>query len=175
MRALALMLAFLAACGLPQAGFAAAEDVTCTPSAPTINFGPYDVLSGSVLDAAGSFAVTCTHSNKNTTITVTYTAKLAIAPARQMAPPAGADRVSYNLYVDAARTQPWGDGTAATFTIGGTVTMNGAVSVTDSPKNFYGRISPGGQDVSAASPGPAPTTYSQALTITVSCTPTPPC
>src|SRR3989442_7970221 len=72
MRALALMLAFLAACGLPQAGFAAAEDVTCTPSAPTINFGPYDVLSGSVLDAAGSFTVTCAH-NKTTTITVTYT------------------------------------------------------------------------------------------------------
>ena len=65
MRALTLMLAFLAACGLPQAGFAAAEDVTCTPSAPTINFGPYDVLSGSVLDAAGSFTVTCTH-NKTT-------------------------------------------------------------------------------------------------------------
>jgi spore coat protein U-like protein len=168
------MLACLAACFTPQAVFAAAEDVTCTPSAPTINFGPYDVLSGSVLDAAGSFTVTCTH-NKNTLVTVTYTARLATPPARQMAPPAGSDRVSYNLYIDAARTLPWGDGTASTFTITGIVTMNGAFSVTDAPKNFYGRISPGGQDVSAASPGPAPTTYSQALTITVTCIPSPPC
>jgi len=164
-------LALLAACGVPQAVFAA---VTCTPSAPTINFGPYDVLSGSVLDAAGSFTVTCTNT-RNVLITVTYTAKLATAPARQMAPPAGADRVSYNLYVDAARTQPWGDGTGSTFTFGGSVTLKGAVSVADAPKNFYGRISPGGQDVSAASPGPPPTTYLQTLTITVTCTPAPPC
>ena len=153
---------------------AAAEDVTCTPSAPAIDFGAYDILSGSVVDGAGSFSVTCTH-NKNTNETVVYTAKVATTPTRQLAPPSGTDRVSYQLYVDSARTQAWGDGTGSTFTITGTVTMNGAVSVTDAAKNFYGRITPGGQDVSAASPGPAPTIYSQTLTVTVTCTPSPPC
>lgn len=153
---------------------AAPEDVTCVPSAPTINFGAYDILAGATVNAAGSFTVTCTH-NKNSRQTVTYTARLATTPARQLAPPSGADRVSYQLYVDSGRTQLWGDGTGSTFTITGTVTMNGSVSVTDVAKNFYGQISPGGQDVSAASPGPAPTTYSQTLTITVTCTPSPPC
>jgi spore coat protein U domain-containing protein, fimbrial subunit CupE1/2/3/6 len=157
-----------------KAALAAPEDVTCTASAPTINFGSFDILAGTVLDAAGSFTVTCTH-NKNSTITVNYSAQLATTPTRQMAPPAGTDRVTYQLYADSARTQQWGDGTGATFTINGTVTMNGSVSVTDTAKNFYGRITPGGQDVSAVSPGPAPTTYSQTLTITVSCTPVPPC
>jgi spore coat protein U-like protein len=160
---------------LASGGVAAApEDVTCTASAPTINFGAYDILTGSVLDGAGSFSVTCIH-NKATKATVTYTAKLATTPTRQLAPPSGVDRVTYQLFVDSARTQAWGDGAASTFTITGSVTMNGAVSVTDAAKNFYGRITPGGQDVSAASPGPAPTIYSQTLTITVTCTPSPPC
>ena len=149
---------------------AAPEDTTCTASAPTINFGSFDVLGGSTLPAAGSFTVTCTH-NKNTTVTVTYAAKLDIAPTRQLAPPSGTDRVSYQLYTDSARTQVWGDGSSGTFTITGTVTINGATSVTDAAKNFYGLITPGGQDVSATSPAP-PTTYSQTLTITVTCTPT---
>jgi spore coat protein U-like protein len=153
---------------------AAPEDVTCTPSTPTINFGAYDILAGSALDGVGSFSVTCTH-NKNNNQTVTYKATVATTPTRQLAPPSGTDRVAYQLYVDSARTQVWGDGTGSTFTITGTVTMNGSVSVTDAPKNFYGRITPGGQDVSAASPGPAPTIYSQTLTITVTCTPSGPC
>lgn len=173
MRSTVLVLATLLALAGGQA-MAAAEDVTCAPSAPTIAFGPYDILAGSTVNAAGSFTVTCTH-NRNTNRTVTYTAKLAITPTRQLAPPSGADRVSYDLYVDAARTQRWGDGTGSTFTITGTVTMKGAVSVTDAAKSFYGRITPGGQDVSAASPGPTSTTYSQNLTITVTCTPSPPC
>lgn len=173
MRSTILVTGILLALAGGQA-MAAAEDVTCTASAPTIAFGPYDILTGSTVNGASSFTVTCTH-NKNTTITVTYIAKLATAPARQLAPPSGTDLVSYQLYVDSARTQPWGDGTASTFTITGSVTMKGAVSVTDAAKNFYGQVTPGGQDVSAASPGPTSTTYSQNLTITVTCTPSPPC
>jgi spore coat protein U-like protein len=152
-----------------SSAIAAPEDTTCTASAPTINFGSFDVLGGSTLAGAGSFTVTCTH-NKTTTVTVTYTAKLDIAPTRQLAPVSGADRVAYQLYTDSSRTQVWGDGSAGTFTFTGTVTINGATSVTDTAKNFYGLITPGGQDVSAASPAP-PTTYSQTLTITVTCTP----
>ena len=150
---------------------AASEDTTCTASASTINFGSFDVLGGATLPGTGTLTVICVH-NKNTTVTVTYTAKLDIAPARQLAPPSGTDRVSYQLYTDSARTQVWGDGSSGTFTITGTVTINGATSVTDPMvKNFYGLITPGGQDVSAASPTP-PTIYSQTLTITVTCTPT---
>ncbi len=164
------MICLLAVIAIGSNAIAAPEDTTCTASAPTINFGSFDVLGGATLAAAGSFSVTCVH-NKNTAVTVTYTAKLDIAPTRQLAPPSGTDRVSYQLYTDSARTQVWGDGSSGTFTITGTVTVPTTGSFTDSPKNFYGLITPGGQDVSAASPTP-PTTYSQTLTITVTCTPT---
>jgi spore coat protein U-like protein len=151
-----------------------AGGVTCTASSVTIDFGVYDVLSEAPLDGAGSFTVTC-RNERASDVTVVYIAKLAAAPARQLAPPAGADRLTYNVYVDAARTLPWGDGTAGSFPIVGVVGVPGRSSVIDRPRNFYGRIAPGGQDVSAVSPGPPPTIYSQLLTITVSCQPSPPC
>ena len=162
--ALALALSFLLCLPVTVLG-----QVTCTASNTTIDFGAYDVLAGTTLDATGSFAVTCVSTN-NGNAQVTYTAKLATSPAQQMAPPSGADRLAYVVYVDAARTQPWGDGTAGTFAITGSITVSGNSTLTDTPKNYYGRITPGGQDVSAASPGPPPTTYSQTLTVTVTCT-----
>jgi len=152
---------------------AALGQVTCTAANITLNFGAFDVLGGAVLDVGGSFTVTCVNS-ENGARTVVYTAKLATAPVRQMAPPSGADRLSYGAFVDASRLQPWGDGTAGTFTITGTLTIPRRNSLSAS-HNYFARITPGGQDVSAASPGPPPTTYAQTLTVTVSCTPTPPC
>jgi spore coat protein U-like protein len=155
---------------LPARGFAHDEDCTCTPSGTTINFGAYDVLGGGPLDSAGSFSVTCRlDRNRDRSTRVTYTAKLATAPTRRLSPPSGADRLSYDVYVDSARTQPWGDGTGGTFTIRGSVIIPARASITDGPRNYYGRIAPGGQDVSAASPGPPPTAYRQTLTITVTC------
>lgn len=162
--ALALALFFVLC--LPETLLA---QVTCTASNTTLDFGAYDVLAGTTLDATGSFAVTCVNPNPGNA-QVTYTAKLATSPTQQMAPPSGADRLSYLVYVDAARTQPWGDGTGGTFTITGSITVPGRGSLTDVAKNYYGRITPGGQDVSSASPGPPPTTYSQILTVTVTCT-----
>ena len=153
---------------------AALGQVTCTAANITLNFGSFDVLGGAVLDGAGSFTVTCVNSAFGAR-TVTYTAALATAPVRQMAPPSGADRLSYGAFVDASRLQPWGDGTGGTLRITGTLTIPRRSSLTSAPHNYFARITPGGQDVSAASPGPPPTTYTQILTVTVSCTPTPPC
>jgi spore coat protein U-like protein len=150
------------------------NNVTCTAANITLDFGSFDVLGGAVLDGAGSFTVTCVNSAGGAR-TVVYSAALATAPARQMAPPSGPDRLSYNVFVDASRLQPWGDGTVGTFTIAGTLTIPGKSSLTSAPHNYFARITPGGQDVSAASPGPPPTTYTQTLIVTVSCTPSPPC
>jgi spore coat protein U-like protein len=166
---LAVPLTLLAPAALGQA-----NDVTCTAQNISLNFGSFDVLSGATLDGAGSFTVTCVNS-ANGARTVVYAAALATAPARQMAPPSGADRLSYGAFVDATRLQPWGDGTAGTFTIAGTLTIPRRSSLTSAPHSYFARITPGGQDVSAASPGPPPTTYTQTLTVTVSCTPVPPC
>jgi spore coat protein U-like protein len=155
----------LSACLLlaPLPGRANHEDCTCTPASTTINFGAYDVLNNASLDGAGSFSVNCRlDRSRDRSTRVRYTAKLATAPNRRLAPPVGTDRLSYDVYVDSARTQPWGDGTGGSFTIDGSVTVPARSSATDSPRNYYGRISPGGQDVSTAS-------YRQTLTITVTC------
>lgn len=165
----------LLACVLAAPSAYAQSEITCTASNVTIDFGPYDVLAGTVLPGAGTLSVTCTNASAQRQ-TVSYSVALSTSPTRLMAPPSGSDRISYGLFVDNAHTLSWGDGTGGTSTIaGGPVTINNNKSVTDTPVSFYGLISPGGQDVSAASPGPAPTTYSQTLTITVTCTPSPPC
>jgi spore coat protein U domain-containing protein, fimbrial subunit CupE1/2/3/6 len=168
-----LKLFLILACALLARG-ALGQTVTCTAANITLNFGAFDVLGGAVLDGAGSFTVTCVNPLNGARIVV-YTATLATAPARQMAPPSGADRLSYGVFVDASRLQPWGDGTLGTFTITGTLNVPRRSSLTSAPHNYFARITPGGQDVSAASPGPPPTTYTQTLTVTVSCTPVPPC
>jgi spore coat protein U-like protein len=153
---------------------AQAQIMTCTATNTTVNFGAYDVIAGATLDGVGSFTVTCVRTTNGATRNVTYSVQLAGSPARELAPPAGADRLAFNVYIDASRTQPWGDGTGGTFAITGALSVPGAQAggtATSTPHNYYARIAPGGQDVSAASPGPPPTTYQQTLTVTTSCTP----
>jgi spore coat protein U domain-containing protein, fimbrial subunit CupE1/2/3/6 len=160
---IAFALALLAA---PQAR----ADVTCTASNITVNFGPYDVLAGTTLPGSGSFRVTCVNVNTATT-RVTYTARFATSPARQMAPPSGSDRVDYEIYLNAAHSQVWGDGTGGTFVVTGNLRVRRNRTATSGVINVYGLIAPGGQDVSAASPAPPPTSYAQTLVVTVTCTP----
>lgn len=147
--------------------------LSCNAGNVTLNYGSYDVLAGTVLDAAGTITVTCTKSpggGTNVNGNVTYAVALTPLPPRQLAPPIGADRLSHQLYLDSARTaQPWGNGTAGTFVITRTFSVPRNSTRSDVPQNFYGRIAPGGQDVSAASPAP-PTTYTQTFTVTVTCT-----
>ncbi len=162
---------------LLAAPLAAHAQITCAASNITLNFGSYDVLSSTPANGAGSFQVTCTSVGLLVPqTTVTYRVALASSPARRLAPPAGADRLIYEVYTDASRTQPWGDGTGGTSVIQGSVTVPLSFlfipgTVTDAPRNFYARITPGGQDVSAASPGPPPTIYQQTLPVTTTCTP----
>ena len=106
---IAILFALFAPAALAQGG----QNITCTASNITLSFGAFDVLAGTTLDAAGSFTVNCV-SSASQDRNVTYTAQLAVTPARQMAPPAGADRLTYEVYVDSSRTQPWGDGTGGT-------------------------------------------------------------
>ena len=170
-RRFALLIAWASALVLSSVSPAFAT-LTCSAANVTLNYGSYDVLAGTVLDAAGAITVTCTKvagGGQNVNGNVTYTAALTPLTPRQLAPPSGADRLSHQLYLDAARTaQPWGNGTGGTFVITRTFSVPRNSTTSDGPQNFYGRITPGGQDVSAASPGP--TTYAQTFTVTVTCT-----
>lgn len=159
--ALAAVLAALAA--LAGAAFADGEDCTCTPSSTLLHFGAYDVLGNAPLEAAGSFSITCRlDRQRGRSVALTYTARLSSSPTRELASLGGGERLTYEVYVDAARTRPWGDGTGGTFTIDGAVSVPGRGSVTDGPRYYYGRVAPGGQDVAAS-------LYGQLLAISVTC------
>lgn len=163
---------FAAACLLLAAACAAhaAQTFRCVPSNNSILFGGYNPLSGTNLDSTATFIVSCTDTggNKTKTTNIDWTATLSSPALRQLAPPSGTDRLNYNLYVDSQRSAPWGDGTNGTSTITGTLVVPGSATATSSPLTYYGRIGLG-QDVSATSPAPSPTTYQQSLTITVTC------
>jgi spore coat protein U-like protein len=144
--------------------------IVCAAANVTLNYGAYDVLSGSALDVGGTIAVTCTKSGTSNNVNgnISYSVALTPLTPRTLVPASGT-ALTHQLYIDSARTQPWGNGTVGTFAITGTVSVNKNATVTDVAKNFYASVTPGGQDVAA---GTYSTSKSPAVnfTVTVTCT-----
>jgi spore coat protein U-like protein len=103
----------------------------CNVAAQTMNFGTQGVLNANV-DAQGLITTTCT---PGTPYNIGLDGGLASgAPAaRKMT--LGAQSVTYGLFRDAARTQPWGN------TIG-TNTATGTGTGLGQPLTVFGRIAP---------------------------------
>jgi spore coat protein U-like protein len=141
----AVLLVLLAAA---PAGAQTCAGVSTTP----VDFGPYNARTGGgPVDGQGSVSVDC---DAGTAFDV------ALDPGqsggfspRRMARTGGGYQLDYNLYLDAARVQVWGDGT------GVTVTQSGVGAAT--PRNYtvYGRIPPL-QNVGVGA-------YSDSVTVTV--------
>jgi spore coat protein U-like protein len=106
-------------------------------SATAVAFGSYNPMSATPLDAAGSISYACT-PNTPPLITLSRGSSSTFLPRRL----GGAAGLSYNLYLDAARTVIWGDGT------GGTSALNGPTTRPSATVPVYGRIPPM-QDVAA--------------------------
>ena len=134
-----LMAAALCLAGATSA--AAQQTPSCTISAVSVAFGNYNVFTATPVDSAGSVTFRCNAAAANISITLTKGTSSTFAP-RTMTKVGEA--LNYNLYLDAARTNVWGDGT------GGTSTYTNA----NPPNNqnvtvpIHGRI-PASQDVSA--------------------------
>lgn len=148
--------------GLSLAKPAAALCILCSCSVAInsqVAFGVYNPLPGSAADTAGRFTVTC-----DVTLGVldTYTVALGKGGSGSYAPrkmASGANTLSYNLYLDAARTTVWGDGSGGTSLVsdGSLLGLLGHyVRVYD----VYGRILANQQ---TAHPG----SYADTVTITV--------
>jgi spore coat protein U-like protein len=95
----------------------ARAESTCNVSVTPLAFGTYDPTLATPDDSAGTVTVTCTNRPPPGNVNISYLVQLSrgvsgsFAP-RQMA--SGADRLAYNLYLDAARSLVWGDGSAGT-------------------------------------------------------------
>ena len=122
----------VAAWGVPDL----ARAQTCSFSlGPTpLAFGSYNAASTAPTDSTGTLSYACT-SAKARPVTIQLSAGGGAFSLRQMA--FGADRLSYNLYSDAARTAIWGSDPAPPYawvtsvpagpTHGATLTIYGRV------------------------------------------------
>lgn len=98
--------------GWPSPGTDAAQSVAlCTIESSGIEFGIYDPRDPVPLDAIGGITYTC---STKIVVAIAMTAGVSGSFDRTLA--GGADRLSYNLYLDSARTKVWGDGALGTAT-----------------------------------------------------------
>ncbi len=98
-----------------------------------VSFGAYRSFDPTPNDSTGSITYTCTNQGSLITIDLSKGSAPTYVP-RQMQK--GADTLNYNLYLDAARTSIWGDGSGGSLLYGPLVPPSGtAVTVT-----VYGRV-----------------------------------
>ena len=125
----------------------------CNISATTINFGGSVGVLSSAIPATGTITATCTNGdsysialNKGSTSGATLSNRLMAG--------SGSATVQYQLYTTSGYGTVWGDGTSGTSTVGSTGS--------GSAQNYtvYGQV--------PAQTTPAPNTYSDTVTVTVS-------
>ena len=133
---------------------------SCTVAAQTHAFGAYDTIN----PTSGTSAITVSCSTDSSPLVISFTIKLSSGPgtyaSRQMT--GAGDTLTYNLYTTAAHTTVWGDGTAGTATVPGSVNIPNNSNNGSKIETVYGLIT-GPQNVS-------PGVYSTASPITVTVT-----
>lgn len=152
-----LRLAVCAALALLASGRVHAAVSSCAVSASGVAFGVYDPTVATATLSSGTVAVSCVVSGAtgHNPVSIALSAgNSGTFGSRTML--SGADILNYNLYLDAAYTQVWGDGTGS--------------SVADS--DF---VTPGKPSLSATVYGMIPAlqapgagTFSDTITVTVS-------
>jgi spore coat protein U-like protein len=129
----------LAATLAPAAGQAAS---TCNFSVSPVAFGTYSPALATPDDSAGTVTITCSNRPPPGFVDISYVVRLGRGlsgsfATRQMA--AGTARLGYNLFLDAARTIVWGDGTAGTAVAATGFRLSGNKTQSVS-HTIYGRI-----------------------------------
>ncbi len=145
---------------LPVSTSAACLTCTCTVSSTPVAFGVYDPTSASPLNVSGNVLLTCAGLVGGVVdygISLNTGANSVNFSPRRMA--SGANLLNYDLYTSSAYAAIWGDGTAGSQTVTGSVTIL-LLAGTTQIIPVSGRI-PGSQ--STAKTG----VYSDALVVTV--------
>jgi spore coat protein U-like protein len=121
----------------------------CLVSASNLNFGSQGVLAANV-DQTTTIQVQCTNTTPYNIGLNAGTGTGASVTTRKMT--SGGNTINYSLYRDAARSQVWG-------TTIGTNTSSATGSGATQSHTVYGRVAPQAT--------PAPSTYSDTITVTV--------
>jgi spore coat protein U-like protein len=117
-------------------------------------FGSYDVFASGPVDTTATISYKCSPPVATPTIFISTGGSGTYSP-RRMAGPSGTN-ADYNLYVDAARTTIWGDGSGGTGFITAPDPISGAQIFT---YTVFGRV-PAGQDLVAGA-------YTDTVTLTI--------
>ena len=116
-----------------------AQAMTCEIGSVTeLALGTYNVFSSAPLDSSGLLRYTCSDVGVSDTIVI----QLSRGSSATYLPRTllnGAFVLEYNIYLDAARTSVWGDGSAGTGQHGPVQPVSGNETTLD----VYGRIPPG--------------------------------
>jgi spore coat protein U-like protein len=146
-----LVRAALAGGALLFCATAAEAQGLCRVSTTSVNFGTYNVFATAANDSTGSITLNCL-SIGSVAVAINRGGASTFAPRRMVK---STEALHYNLYLDAARTIIWGDGSSGTqMHIEVNPPLNQDVTLT-----MFARI-PASQDVSAGS-------YSDSVTVTV--------
>jgi spore coat protein U-like protein len=116
--------------------------VTCTISAPALAFGAYDVFAGTLITSTTVISVTCTLTGAVNT-TVPYTVSLSTGSSAtyvQRTMKSGLNTLGYNLYTTVGRTTVWGDGTGATATVGGSLSLTTGTRSRTGTSTVFGAV-----------------------------------
>lgn len=136
------------------APLAHASITSCTVTATPVAFGIYTPLTATPLASAGTISIACSGIRGRNTITIDLSPGASGNYATRTLSN-GAPTLNYNLYLDAANTQIWGDGT------GGSVIATASIRrrTPNATLTVYGAV--------AASQDPAPGNYGDTIIVTV--------
>jgi spore coat protein U domain-containing protein, fimbrial subunit CupE1/2/3/6 len=124
-----------------------AWSAVCTMKTTSVGFGAYNVYSPAPTDGVGYIYVTCDASGVPFTVRLDAgTHSGGVFVPRKMKNKSSDFFINYDLYLDSARTQSWGDGSGNTFI------QNGESTADTITLNVYGRVL-GRQNVSAGDYG----------------------
>lgn len=135
---------------------------SCIVSATGPAFGNYNPMQATALTSTGTVTTVCVVTSHSNTITIGlspgYSANFNM---REMTTVVGGTtyRLNYNLYLNAADTQIWGDGTAPSMLNTVTLTRHGNQNTITTNSTVYAEI-PALQD-------PVPGAYTDTITVTV--------
>lgn len=132
-----------------------AHAIRCRVTVGPVNFGIYMPLSPTSVDVIGQIDVRC--QAQPGSFTVLIGPGISGNQLARTLSAGGASILNYNLFVDAARTRIWGDGSPPTATVSGIRRDRGRPTFYNYP--VYGRIFAG----QPANPG----TYNDTLVVTV--------
>jgi spore coat protein U-like protein len=161
MRAVAprVLLAALAILLVPAARAAVSS---CTVTVTGVAFGTYTPLTTTALPGTGSIVLSCTVTTRTNNVTIDLSTGLSnsYSPRTMMN---GTYPLNYNLYIDAAKTEIWGNGTGGslvdTVTLTSTGGGGGGGRTANATLNIYGAV--------AALQDPAVGSFTDTITVTV--------